>query len=61
LYNIDLKDLINFNAQDYFTYLQNNRIVEKVIICHTYHEKTVIEEKLKELEQKLNNMLKSEH
>jgi transcriptional regulator with XRE-family HTH domain len=60
LYNIDLKDLISFNAQDYFVNIQNNKNVEKVIICHTYHEKTIIEEKLLELENRLNNIEKSD-
>ena len=49
-------DILTFEEKIPFINQQYNQNNEKVIICHTYHEKEKLEEKLKSLEQKIEQL-----
>lgn len=50
---VEIGDIINFNERGYIVQNQSNTNNEKVIICHNYHEKDKIDEKISVLTNKV--------
>jgi transcriptional regulator with XRE-family HTH domain len=46
---VEISDIINFNEKTYLIQNQSNTNNDKVIICHHYHEKNMIDEKINNL------------